>query len=64
MAEAGLNFDNVIKTTIFLADMGDFAKVNTVYAKFFKEPYPARSTVAVKTLPKDALVEIELIAAY
>ncbi|OUT08576.1 reactive intermediate/imine deaminase [Campylobacter concisus] len=64
LAEAGLNFDNVIKTTIFLADMGDFAKVNTVYAKFFKEPYPARSTVAVKTLPKDALVEIELIAAY
>lgn len=64
LAEAGLNFDNVIKTTIFLADMGDFAKVNTVYAKFFKEPYPARSTIAVKTLPKDALVEIELIAAY
>ncbi|WP_462113225.1 RidA family protein [Campylobacter concisus] len=64
LAEAGLNFDNVVKTTIFLADMADFAKVNTVYAKFFKEPYPARSTVAVKTLPKDALVEIELIAAY
>ena len=64
LAEAGLTFDNTVKTTIFLADMGDFAKVNTVYAKFFKEPYPARSTVAVKTLPKDALVEIELIAAY
>ncbi|OUT10633.1 reactive intermediate/imine deaminase [Campylobacter concisus] len=64
LAEAGLTFDNAVKTTIFLADMGDFAKVNTVYAKFFKEPYPARSTVAVKTLPKDALVEIELIAAY
>ncbi|WP_107691642.1 RidA family protein [Campylobacter concisus] len=64
LAEAGLTFDNAVKTTIFLADMGDFAKVNTVYAKFFKEPYPTRSTVAVKTLPKDALVEIELIAAY
>ena len=64
LAEAGLTFDNAVKTTIFLADMGDFVKVNTVYAKFFKEPYPARSTVAVKTLPKDALVEIELIAAY
>ena len=64
LAEAGLTFDNAVKTTIFLADMGDFAKVNTVYAKFFKEPYPARSTVAIKTLPKDALVEIELIAAY
>ncbi len=48
---------------IFLADMADFAKVNVTYAKFFKEPYPARSTVAVKTLPKDALVEIEVIAA-
>ena len=64
LAEAGLTFDNTVKTTIFLTDMADFAKVNTVYAKFFKEPYPARSTVAVKTLPKDALVEIELIAAY
>ena len=64
LAEAGLTFDNAVKTTIFLADMADFVKVNNVYAKFFKEPYPARSTVAVKTLPKDALVEIELIVAY
>ena len=64
LTEAGLTFDNTVKTTIFLADMADFVKVNTVYAKFFKEPYPARSTIAVKTLPKDALVEIELIAAY
>jgi len=63
LAEAGLSFDNVVKTTIFLADMADFAKVNVTYAKFFKEPYPARSTVSVKTLPKDALVEIEVIAA-
>jgi len=45
LAEAGLSFDNVVKTTIFLADMADFAKVNVTYAKFFKEPYPARSAV-------------------
>ena len=61
--EAGLTFDNVVKTTVFLADMNDFADVNAVYAEFFAEPYPARSAVAVKTLPKGALVEIEVIAA-
>ena len=61
--EAGLTLDNVVKTTVFLADMNDFADVNTVYAEFFAEPYPARSAVAVKTLPKGALVEIEVIAA-
>ena len=61
--EAGLGFENVVKTTIFLADIADFAAVNEIYAKFFKEPYPARSTVAVKTLPKGGWVEIELIAA-
>ena len=60
---AGSDISKVFKTTCFLADMADFAKVNVTYAKFFKEPYPARSTVAVKTLPKDALVEIEVIAA-
>ena len=53
----------VVKTTVFLADMNDFADVNAVYAEFFAEPYPARSAVAVKTLPKGALVEIEVIAA-
>ena len=63
LSEAGLGFENVVKTTIFLADIADFAAVNEIYAKFFKEPYPARSTVAVKTLPKGGLVEIELIAA-
>ena len=63
LSEAGLSFENVVKTTIFLADIADFAAVNEIYAKFFKEPYPARSTVAVKTLPKGGLVEIELIAA-
>lgn len=63
LSEAGLGFEHVVKTTIFLADIADFAAVNEIYAKFFKEPYPARSTVAVKTLPKGGLVEIELIAA-
>ena len=62
LSEAGLGFENVVKTTIFLADIADFAAVNEIYAKFFSEPYPARSTIAVKTLPKGGLVEIELIA--
>ena len=53
---------NVLKTTVFMADMGDFADMNSVYAEFFTEPYPVRSAVAVKTLPKGALVEIEVIA--
>ncbi len=60
---AGLGLENVVKTTVFLADMGDFAAMNEVYAQFFSAPYPARSAVAVKTLPKGALVEIECIAA-
>ena len=60
---AGLNLTNVVKTTVFLADMGDFAAMNEVYAEFFSEPFPARSAVAVKTLPKNALVEVECIAA-
>lgn len=60
--EAKMGFENVVKTTIFLADIDDFAKVNEVYAKFFTKPFPARSTIAVKTLPKHALVEIEAIA--
>lgn len=59
---AGLDLADVVKTTVFLADMGDFAAMNAVYASFFSEPFPARSAVAVKTLPKDALVEIECIA--
>ena len=63
LAQAGLSFENAVKTTIFLADIEDFATVNEIYAKFFSEPYPARSTIAVKTLPKGGLVEIELIAA-
>lgn len=62
LAEVGLTLDNVVKTTVFLADMSDFAAMNEVYAEFFSAPYPARSAVAVKTLPKGALVEIECIA--
>ena len=63
LEEAGLTMANVVKTTVFMADMNDFADMNAVYAEFFAEPYPARSAVAVKTLPKGALVEIEVVAA-
>ena len=59
---AGLGFDDVVKTTIFLADIGDFAAVNSVYARFMPDPPPARSTVQVAALPKGGLVEIEAIA--
>lgn len=63
MEEAGLSLADVIKTTVFMSDMNDFAAMNEVYATFFKEPFPARSAVAVKTLPKNVLVEVECIAA-
>ena len=63
LQEAGLDLSNVVKTTVFLADMGDFTEMNGIYSQFFAQPYPARSAVAVKTLPKNALVEIECIAA-
>jgi 2-iminobutanoate/2-iminopropanoate deaminase len=63
LSAAGLSLANVVKTTVFLSDMGDFAAMNEVYATFFAEPFPARSAVAVKALPKGALVEIECIAA-
>lgn len=63
LEEAGLALSNVVKTTVYLADMGDFADMNSVYSEFFKAPYPARSAVAVKALPKGAMVEIEVIAA-
>lgn len=62
LGDAGTFMDNVVKTTIFLTDMGDFAAVNEVYAEFFTAPFPARSTVAVATLPKGVRVEIEAIA--
>lgn len=63
MEEAGLTLANVVKTTVFMADMNDFAAMNEVYATFFQQPYPARSAVAIKTLPKNVLVEVECIAA-
>ena len=59
---AGTSLDRVVKTTAFLTDMADFAAMNEVYARHFSAPYPARSTVAVRALPKDAAVEIEAIA--
>ena len=62
LQEAGLTMTSVVKTTVFMADMADFADMNSIYAEFFTEPYPARSAVAVKTLPKNALVEIEVVA--
>lgn len=63
LEEAGIGLGNVMKTTVFLSDMNDFAAMNEVYAEFFGEPFPARSAIAVKTLPKNALVEVECIAA-
>ena len=63
LEEAGVPMTKVVKTTVFLADMSDFADMNSVYAEFFAEPFPARSAVAVKTLPKNALVEIEVVAS-
>jgi len=59
---AGSDITKVVSTAVYLADMEDFAKMNEVYAKFFKEPYPARATVAVKQLPKNAKIEISVIA--
>ena len=60
---AGTDLKHVVKTTVYLADMGDFAAMNEVYAQFFSEPFPARSAVAVKDLPKGAMVEVEVMAA-
>ena len=62
LMEAGIDLSHVVKTTVFLSDIANFALMNEVYAEFFTEPYPARSAVAVKDLPKGALVEIEVIA--
>ena len=59
---AGTDMSHVVKITVFLADMTDFAAMNEVYAEFFSAPFPARAAVAVKTLPKNALVEIECVA--
>lgn len=62
LSEAGCTFSDVIKTNVFLKDMNDFTEMNDVYAKFFTSNYPARACVEVARLPKDALVEIELVA--
>jgi len=62
LEEAGMTIDHVVKTTCFLADMADFAAMNAVYERQFTGAFPARSAVAVKTLPKNGLVEIEIIA--
>ena len=61
---AGLSHTHVVRTTVFLADMDDFKAMNDVYATFFSEPYPARSTVQAARLPRDARIEIDAIAAY
>lgn len=58
---SGASIDNVIKTSVFIKDMNDFAKINEIYAEFFTEPYPARSCVEVARLPKDVLLEVETI---
>lgn len=63
LAEAGATLDNVVKTTVFLADMSLFGAMNEVYGEYFAKPFPARCAFAVKELPKQALVEIEVIAA-
>jgi 2-iminobutanoate/2-iminopropanoate deaminase len=64
LAAGDRSFADVVRTTVFLADMNDFAAVNDVYGQYFSEPYPARATVQVARLPKDARVEIDLIASY
>jgi len=63
LEKAGLALSNVVKTTVYLADMGDFAAMNEVYSQFFAQPFSARSAIAVKALPKGALVEVEVVAA-
>lgn len=62
LREAGIDLSHVVKTTVFLSDIANFAPMNEVYAEFFTQPFPARSAVAVKDLPKGALVEIEVVA--
>lgn len=62
LLQAGTDMSHVVKTTVYLSDISNFAAMNEVYAQFFSEPFPARSAVAVKDLPKGALVEIEVIA--
>ncbi len=63
LSESGFSFSDVVKTTVFLKNMDDFATVNAIYAEYFTEDAPARSCVAVSSLPKNALIEVELIAS-
>ena len=62
--EQSLTFENVVKTTVFMTDLGEFAEMNAVYGEFFRARFPARSTVQVAALPRGARVEIEAIACY
>ena len=64
LAAAGLTYRHVVRTTVFLADMNDFTAMNDAYAKYFAEPYPARSTVQAARLPRDARIEIDAIARF
>jgi 2-iminobutanoate/2-iminopropanoate deaminase len=64
LTAAGLTHNDVVRTTVFLADMGEFAAMNAAYGQFFTEPYPARSTVQAARLPRDARIEIDVIAHY
>jgi 2-iminobutanoate/2-iminopropanoate deaminase len=64
LAAAGLSFSDVVRTTVFLADLNDLQAMNQVYGTYFTEPYPARATVQVVRLPRDARIEIEAVAAY
>ena len=64
LTTAGLTMTDVVRTTVFLADMNDLAAMNQVYGTYFAEPYPARATVQVARLPRDVRIEIEVIAAY
>lgn len=64
LTSAGLSFAKVVRTTIYLADLSDFAKVNDVYGSFLTEPFPARATVQVARLPRDARVEIDAVASF
>jgi 2-iminobutanoate/2-iminopropanoate deaminase len=64
LADQGLEFGNVVKTTVFMMNLGEFAAMNAVYSRFFRPPYSARSTVQVAGLPKGALVEIEIVAHF
>jgi 2-iminobutanoate/2-iminopropanoate deaminase len=64
LADQGLTLSNVVKTTVFMTNLGEFAQMNAIYARYFAEPFPARSTVQVSALPKGAAVEIEAIAHF